>query len=70
MADEKPRNEAGATPKSAVEVDENDLDEAAGGSDVFSLNFGKVEFAQKVQPQSPAGWTGPVTLPPDEQKKI
>ena len=70
MSDEKPQKDSEATPKGAAEIDEKDLDKAAGGSDVFSLNFSKVEFAQKVQPQSPAGWTGPVTLPPDEQKKV
>jgi hypothetical protein len=68
MADDQPRKDGEATPKSAVEVDDKDLDQAAGGAESLSLNFSKVEV--KAQPQSPAGWTGPVTLPPDEQKKI
>ena len=70
MSDEKPQKDSEATPKGAAEIDEKDLDKAAGGAESLSLNFSKLEAMQKVQPQSPAGWTGPVTLPPDEQKKI
>ena len=64
MTEEKPDKESEATPKGAVEVDETDLDQAAGGvliglnqpaanpTDSLSLNYAKVEFsqAQKVTP--------------------
>ena len=47
MADD-PRKQDETTPKGAVEVNESDLDQAAGG---VSFNFNKLEFsAQKVAP--------------------
>ena len=63
MSDKKPDKAKDAAPKSAVEVDEKDLDQAAGGVliglnqpteksvDSFSLNYGKIETnVQKVAP--------------------
>jgi hypothetical protein len=59
MADEKRETEEEVTPKGAVEVDEKDLDQAAGGAsevpmDQISLNYSKIEvdrLSQKVAPQ-------------------
>ena len=60
MADDKRANEEEVTPKGAVEVDEKDLDQAAGGAtgeipmDQVSLNYSKIEvdrLSQKVAPQ-------------------
>ena len=75
MTEQKPDKENETTAKGAVEVDEKDLDQAAGGvligllqpADSFSLNYAKVEFlqAQKVTPQSPA-----LSNPPEPVKKI
>ena len=75
MSDEQPDKAKEAAPKGAVEVDEKDLDQAAGGvldgaqlpAESLSLNYAKVEFsqAQKVNPQIPAG--GPHVAP---EKKI
>lgn len=58
MADEQPDKETAVTPKGAVEVDEKDLDQAAGGAvDAFrptgdvSLNYSKTDpLVQKVAP--------------------
>ena len=58
MADEKSEQEKEATPKGAVEVDEQDLDKAEGGissystpTDSSSLNFTKpATLQQKVTP--------------------
>ena len=60
MTDKKPNKAKQAASKGAVEVDEKDLDQAAGGvliglsqpADSLSLNYAKVEFsqAQKVTP--------------------
>ncbi len=61
MADEQPEKETEVTPKGAVEIDEETLDQAAGGiiiinstpADSLSLNFSKIEYAaQKVAPQN------------------
>lgn len=73
MADEKPGKEEEVTPKGAVEVDEKDLDQAAGGlglsggrgsddlpTESVSLNFSKIEVDYK-----PTG--GPQVTP---EKKI
>ena len=47
MADD-PRKQDETTPKGAVEINEEDLDQAAGG---LSLNYSKIEYsAQKVAP--------------------
>ena len=63
MADEQPDKEREVAPKGAVEVDEEKLDEAAGGissyskpTDSFSLNYSKIEvdYAQKVAPSDPS----------------
>jgi hypothetical protein len=59
MADEKREQEEEVTPKGAVEVDEKDLDQAAGGAaevpmDQVSLNYSKIVFdtsTQRVAPQ-------------------
>ena len=59
MADEQPEKEEEVTPKGAVEIDEETLDQAAGGiiiinnnpADNVSLNYSKIELAgQKVSP--------------------
>jgi hypothetical protein len=44
MPNERPEKEEEVTPKGAVEVNEEELDQAAGG---LSLNFNKFEFADK-----------------------
>ena len=80
MADEQPNKEGEVTPKGAVEVDEEELDQAAGGiipigggkpTDSFSLNFSKMQVVgQKVTPQNLAGagpGAGPHVAP---EKKI
>ena len=57
MADEQPNKEDEVTPKGAVEVDESDLDQAAGGS----LNYSKIQYdlaGQKVQKVAPTDVTG------------
>jgi hypothetical protein len=51
MSDKKPDKAKQVTPKGAVEVDEKDLDQAAGGvliglnqpSENISINYGKIE---------------------------
>ena len=60
MSEQKPDKAKDAAPKAAVEVDEKDLDQAAGGvligllqpaakpTESISLNYGKIETA--VQP--------------------
>ena len=60
MSDEQTDKAKEEAPKGAVEVEEKDLDQAAGGvliglsqpADSLSLNYAKVEFsqAQKVTP--------------------
>ena len=63
MTDKKPEKEEEVTPKGAVEVNEKDLDQAAGGvliglnqpkpAESISLNYGKIETnlaEQKVAP--------------------
>jgi hypothetical protein len=52
MIDEQPDKESEVTPKGAVEVSEEELDQAAGGasggdlpSESLSLNFSKIETA-------------------------
>ena len=79
MADEQPEKEEEVTPKGAVEIDEETLDQAAGGiiiinnspADNVSLNYSKIEFAaQKVAPNNLAGagpGAGPHVAP---EKKI
>ena len=70
MAEEKPDQQKQATPAGAVEVDETDLDQAAGGissysvpTDSFSLNFTKTATTQqKVAPAT--------TPPPDDGKTL
>ena len=62
MNDDQPKNEESVTPKGAVEVSEEDLDQASGGypNESVSLNFAKVEYTgQKVKPQDLAGGGGP-----------
>ena len=79
MADEQPKKEKEVTPQGAVEMTEEDLDQAAGGiiiinnqpADNVSLNYSKIEFAgQKVAPNNLAGagpGAGPHVAP---EKKI
>ena len=60
MTDEQPDKETEVTPKGAVEVNEEDLDQVAGGAasevpmDQISLNYSKIVFdtsTQRVAPQ-------------------
>ena len=74
MTDEQPNNDNEVTPKGAVEVNEEDLDQAAGG---LSLNYSKIEYKQVGQKASPSLVTGagpgggPHVEPvPDDGKKI
>ena len=60
MADENPEKEEEVTPKGAVEVDEEDLDKAAGG---VSSGGDYVE-------REAANWNGPVTLDQAAQKSV
>ena len=48
---EQPKNDNDVTPKGAVEIDESDLDQAAGG---LSLNYSKIEMTYKPAPQPTA----------------
>ena len=58
MGDKTPEKETQVTPKGAVEIDEEQLDQAAGGAttEINGLNFAKLEFdsAQKVDPSDPS----------------
>ena len=83
MANEQPNKEEDVTPKGAVEVNEEDLDQAAGGVliglnqpadksvDSFSINYSKIELTgQKVTPNNLTGagpGAGPHVAP---EKKI
>lgn len=79
MTDKKREKETEVTPKGAVEVDEQDLDQAAGGvliglsqpADSFSLNYSKIDVSgQKVSPTLVTGagpGAGPHVVP---EKKI
>ena len=51
MANEQPAKDDAATPKGAVEVDENDLDRAAGG---LSVNTSNIEMEFRPKPTAPA----------------
>ena len=58
MADEQPDKENEVTPKGAVEVNEEDLDQAAGGAaevpmDQVSLNYSKIVFDTSTQRLAP-----------------
>ena len=58
MTDEKPEKEEEVTPKGAVEVNEEDLDQAAGGVESWSQPADtsvKIDFsAQKAAPADPS----------------
>ena len=65
IGNEQPNKEEQVTPKGAVEIDEKDLDQAAGGvssggdlpTESISLNYSKIEvdrLGQKVDPQDPS----------------
>ena len=58
MADEQSNKESEVTPKGAVEVDEKDLDQAAGG-----VSSGGDDTEREA-----ANWNGPVTLDKAAQK--
>jgi hypothetical protein len=58
MSDEQPEKETEITPKGAVEVNEEDLDQAAGGAsevpmDQVSLNYSKIVFDTSTQRVAP-----------------
>ena len=79
MTDEQPKSANEVTPEGAVEVNEEDLDQASGGSLNFtkpatqniSMNFNKLELTgQKVAPTDIVGagpGGGPHVMP---EKKI
>lgn len=61
MGYKTPEKETDVSPKGAVEVDEENLDQAAGGAassgmEINGLNFTKIEFdsTQKVDPSDPS----------------
>lgn len=62
MADNKPEPEKDVTPRGAVEIDEKDLDKAAGGE---TLNYAKVKVEYKPAPQE-----APIIPPPDDTKTV
>lgn len=76
MTDKKPEKEEEVTPKGAVEVNEEDLDQAAGGvliglnqpkpADSFSLNYGKIQPAVKPTYDLSSGVPGPHVTPEDK----
>ena len=51
MADENLKKENGVTPQGPVEIDESDLDQAAGG---LSVNTSNIEMTYKPKPKAPA----------------
>jgi hypothetical protein len=69
MINEEPKNDNEVTPEGAVEVNEEDLDQASGGSlnftkptDSFSLNYNKIDTnlaGQKVAPTTDLTGAGP-----------
>ena len=62
MSEEETEQEKQVTPKGAVEVDEEKLDQAAGGmssggdlpTESVSLNYSKIEFDYKPATKDPA----------------
>lgn len=62
MTDKKPEQEKDATPRGAVEIDEKDLDKAAGGE---TLTFAKIKVSYKPPPQE-----APIIPPPDDTKTV
>ena len=80
MSDE-PKNEGEVTPEGAVEVNESDLDQAAGGvligllqpADNVSINYNKIDTnlaGQKVAPTTDLAGAGPGGGPIAPEKKI
>ena len=71
MTKQKPDKAKEAASKAPVEVDEKDLDQAAGGvligllqpADSFSLNYTKVETAVKPTYDLSSGVAGPHVTP-------
>jgi hypothetical protein len=61
MADEQPDKESGITPKGAVEIQEEDLDQASGGQDYLKVN------TYDLSPQKKVGYdlTGQKVAPAD-----
>ena len=51
MADENSKTENEAPPKGAVEIDESDLDHAAGG---LSVNTSNIDMTYRPKPKAPA----------------
>lgn len=73
---EQPEKEKGVTQKGAVEVDEKDLDRAAGGmssggdyTESVSLNYGKTDTSL-VDEKDLAGGGGPHIAPESPEKKL
>jgi hypothetical protein len=65
MTDQKPDQEKQITPQGAVEVDEKDLDQAAGGSEYITLNYSKM-VTEYEAPKSTDGSGPHVLAPPDD----
>ena len=75
MSEQKPDKAKDAAPKAAVEVDEKDLDQAAGGvligllqpadkpTESISLNYSKIETALKPTYDLSSGIPGPHVTP-------
>lgn len=72
MMAEESKKESEAAPEGAVEMKEEELDQASGGAVDAFIQFkdpGRTMAAPQGETQDTSGWTGPVTLPPDEQRK-
>ena len=62
MTNENTGQEKELTPRGAVEIDEKDLDKAAGGE---TLNYAKLKVEYRPPPQE-----APIIPPPDDTKTV
>lgn len=67
MADEQQKKESEATPNGAAEVDEKNLDQAAGGGTEPSIYFAKrtLEGTSREDPAAPSEAAGPPHVAPE-----